>query len=61
MASDVSVVEATMDEHPFLHVHFGDRKELLAWFERAAAEAGEDPEDHVITLIEIYRDHVEAS
>lgn len=48
-----------MDEHPFLHVFFHGREDLLAWFGQAAREAGEEPEDHVITLIEIYRKHVE--
>ena len=59
MAADKPMVEPGAKDIPFLHVHFGGREGLLRWFERTADEAGETPEDHVITLIEIYRDHVE--
>ena len=48
-----------MDEIPILHVFFHGREELLRWFEQDAKDAGEDPEDHVVWLIETYREGVE--
>ncbi len=48
-----------MDELPILHVFFRGREDLLRFLERQAQDAGEAPEDHVIWMIEEYRDAVE--
>ncbi len=59
MAPALSVVEKKAAELPFLHVYFGGREDLLAWFEKRAAEAGQAPEDHVLWMIEEYKKMME--
>ena len=55
MAANKPLVEPRSKDIPLLHVHFGGREDLLAWFEKDAREADESPEEHAIWLIEEYR------
>jgi hypothetical protein len=59
VAANEPLVEPRAKDIPLLHVHFGGREDLLAWFEKDAEEAGMTPEERVIWIIETYREAVE--